>query len=85
MSRTYKDSPNGKRRGPGRQRNISVRAVRRDPPDLRKLSRALISLATAEAAAEAAAEQPDAVQAADQPDAEPAGQPSPGKDEDDRV
>lgn len=55
MSRTYKDSPKGKRRGPGRQRNISVRAVRRDPPDLKKLSRALISLAMAEAAAEAQA------------------------------
>jgi hypothetical protein len=68
MSRTYKDSPNGKRRGPGRQRNISVRAVRRDPPDLRKLSRALITLATAEAAAEAEADQPKATPPADQPD-----------------
>lgn len=56
MSKTYKDAPGGKdrpaRTGRGRQRNISVRAVRRDPPDLRKLSRALISLAMAEAAAE---------------------------------
>lgn len=71
MSRTYKDSPKGKRSGPGRQRNISVRAVRRDPPDLKKLSRALISLAMAEAAAEAqaAADQADADQATDQPDA----------------
>jgi hypothetical protein len=52
MSRT-----NRNRRGGGRQRNISVRAVRRDPPDLRKLSRALIQLAMAQAAAEAEAEQ----------------------------
>lgn len=55
MSKTFKDSPQGKsvRTHRGRQRNISVRAVRRDPPDLRKLSRALITLAMAEAAAEA--------------------------------
>jgi hypothetical protein len=62
MSKTYKDSPNGKDRTTktdgGRQRNISVRAVRRDPPDLRKLSRALISLAIDEAAAESAATKP---------------------------
>lgn len=41
--------------GGGRQRRISVRAVRRDPPDLRKLSRALIQLAMAQADAEAQA------------------------------
>ena len=40
----------------GRDRHISVRAVRRDPPDLRKLSRALIQIALEQAAAEAAAE-----------------------------
>lgn len=67
MSKTFKDSPaskqnrssSGSGRGRGKQRNISVRAVRRDPPDLRKLSRALIQLAVAEAEAEAqqAAEQ----------------------------
>lgn len=59
MSRTYKDSPNAKHNRPrtGRRRDISVRAVRRDPPDLRKLSRALIALATAEA--EAAAQEAD--------------------------
>lgn len=34
-------------------RRISVRAVRRDPPDLKKLSRALIALAMAQAQAEA--------------------------------
>jgi hypothetical protein len=58
MSKTFKDSPKHKQqrtghsRG-GRQRNISVRAVRRDPPDLRKLGRALIQLAVAQAEAEA--------------------------------
>ena len=44
------------RSGGGRQRHISVRGVRRDPPDLKKLSRALIALAMEQAAAEAAAE-----------------------------
>ena len=53
MSRTYKDS---QRKGYGQQRRISVRAVRRNPPDLRKLSRALIQLAMEQAADEAAAE-----------------------------
>jgi hypothetical protein len=51
MSRTYKDS----RKGSGYERRISVRAIRRNPPDLRKLSRALIQLAMEQAAAEAAA------------------------------
>jgi hypothetical protein len=37
-------------------RRIRVRAVRRDPPDLRKLSRALIELAMAQAKAEAEAQ-----------------------------
>jgi hypothetical protein len=56
MSNTYKDSQKSKAARKGRERHISVRAVRRDPPDLRKLSRALITLALAEAAAEAEAE-----------------------------
>lgn len=70
MSKTFKDGParkqnrSGPGRGRGRRRNISVRAVRRDPPDLRKLSRALIQLAIAEAEAEAQA-------AATAPDEEP--------------
>jgi hypothetical protein len=38
------------------ERRISVRTVRRDPPDLRKLSRALIALAQADAEAQAQAE-----------------------------
>jgi hypothetical protein len=72
MSKTFKDSPKYKqqrtgRRGSGRQRNISVRAVRRDPPDLRKLSRALIQLAVAQVEADARAEAKDS------------GQPSPNE------
>jgi hypothetical protein len=43
MSRTYKDS----------RRHIRVRAIRKDPPDLRRLARALIALAQAQAEAEA--------------------------------
>jgi hypothetical protein len=39
-----------------RNRRIRVRGVRRDRPDLRKLSRALIALAMAEAQAEADAQ-----------------------------
>lgn len=52
MSRTYKDSPKN-----GRQpKRVSVRAVRRELPDLRALRRAIIAQAMIEAAAEAAAE-----------------------------
>lgn len=39
-----------------RERRIRVRGVRRDPPDLKKLSRALIALALAQAQAEADAQ-----------------------------
>ena len=39
---------------PGRR--ITIRSVRRDPPDVRKLSRALIALAYAQAKAEFDAE-----------------------------
>ncbi len=56
MSRTYKDSGKYK----PKERRISVRAIRRDPPDLRKLSRALIELAMAEAAAQAETQNDDA-------------------------
>jgi len=38
------------------ERRISVRAVRRDPPDLKKLSQALIALAMAQAEAQAQSE-----------------------------
>jgi hypothetical protein len=65
MSKTYKNSPKRKAARKGRDRHISVRAVRRDPPDLRKLSRALIALAVAEAEAQN--------KNADRPAAEPDG------------
>jgi hypothetical protein len=52
MSDARNDSKNGGRR----ERRLSVRAIRRNPPDYRKLSRALIQLAIAEAEAEAQAE-----------------------------
>lgn len=58
MSRTYKDRPRHEQprnRGRGRQRHISVRSVRRDPLDVRKLSRAVVALAMAQADAEARA------------------------------
>lgn len=44
------------RRNRGRDRRLSVRAVRRDPPDLRKLSRAIVAIALAQAEAEAQAQ-----------------------------
>ncbi len=40
----------------GRQRRISVRSVRKSPPDIRHLSRALMQYALEQAAAEAAAQ-----------------------------
>lgn len=40
-----------------RERRFTVRGVRRDPPDIQKLSKALIALAMAEAEREAQAEQ----------------------------
>ena len=39
-----------------RDRNISVRGVRRNPPDVQKLSQALVALALAQAEVEAQAE-----------------------------
>lgn len=39
-----------------KNRRVSVRAVRRDPPDLKKLSRALIALALEQAKTEADAQ-----------------------------
>ena len=44
------------KRSPHGGRNIRVRAVRRDPPDIKKLSRALIQLALLQAQAEAEAQ-----------------------------
>lgn len=51
MSRTYKDSQ-GRGRSPQR---LTVRGVRRNPVDVRKLSRAIIMLAQAQAEADAKA------------------------------
>lgn len=45
----------GSRGRPKAERHITVRSVRRDPPDLRKLSRAVIALALREAELEAEA------------------------------
>ena len=42
--------------GRGRERHLSVRSVRRDPPDLRKLASALVALAQAQAEKDAEAE-----------------------------
>lgn len=49
MSKTKKAQPRGLGKG---ERRISIRAIRRHPPDLTKLSRAVITLALAEVAAE---------------------------------
>lgn len=46
------DREDRSRRSSRRDRRIVVRGVRRDPPDLRKLSRAVIALAMAEMEAE---------------------------------
>lgn len=53
MSRTRKDAPGGSRRN----RKLSVRTVRRTPPDLTKISRAIIRIAMEQAAAEKAAQE----------------------------
>lgn len=58
---------NNKARRGREERRFSVRGIRRDPPDIRKLAKALIGLAMAEAEREAQAQQ-----AARQPEAEAA-------------
>ena len=47
----------GNRGTPKPERQITVRSVRRDPPDLRKLSRAVIAMALRDAEAEVEARQ----------------------------
>ncbi|MGU3500915.1 hypothetical protein [Mycobacterium sp. C31M] len=47
----------GSRGTPKPERQIVVRSVRRDPPDLRKLSRAVITMALRDAEAQADARQ----------------------------
>jgi hypothetical protein len=53
----------GSRGTPKPERHITVRSVRRDPPDLRKLSRAVIAMALRDA--EATAEARDAINGVD--------------------
>jgi hypothetical protein len=48
-----------KKGGRKSERRISVRAVRRDPPGIKKLSQALIAMAMAEAEAQAEKQQRD--------------------------
>ena len=52
-----------------RERRLVVRGIRRDPPDMHKLGRALLSLAQAEAERQAQ-EQHSASQGVDRPDAQ---------------
>lgn len=67
MSRTGRPNPRrGSRGNPKPERRIVVRSVRRDPPDLRKLSRAVIAMALRDA--EAQAEARDAMTTADPAD-----------------
>jgi hypothetical protein len=72
MSRTHKDSPKyrqaQKQNGKGQPRKIRVRAVRRDEPDLRKLGRALIQLASAQSEADAQAQLRDGGAEREEPD-----------------
>lgn len=58
------------------EREVTVRSVRRDPPDLRKLSRAVIAMALREA--EAAAEAKEAMNAAATEPAPPGPTPATG-------
>jgi hypothetical protein len=54
MSKTGRPNPRRGRRGTRKaERRIVVRAIRRNPPDLRKLSRAVIAIAMREAEADA--------------------------------
>jgi hypothetical protein len=53
---------NRKRSSRARERRISVRAVRRENIDLRKLGRALLAIAQAEAAAQADAQTREATE-----------------------
>jgi len=55
-------------------RRISIRSIRKNPPDLHKLGRALIALAMAQAEAEAQAQAAEANEPGDapQPDSEDA-------------
>jgi hypothetical protein len=56
------------------ERKIRVRAIRKDPPDLRRLARALIALVEAEAETEAKAE--EAARRKSAPKKKPTGTPA---------
>jgi hypothetical protein len=65
MSKTGRTNYRRASRGtPKPERIVTVRSVRRDPPDLRKLSRAVIAMALRDA--EAKAEVVDAINGIDQ-------------------
>ncbi len=66
-------TPRTPRRRGRRERQITVRAIRRDPPDLRKLSRAIIALAMAQAEAEAEKESHKSLATDDSPTLESDG------------
>lgn len=84
MSKTGRPNHRRGTRGtPKPERQITVRSVRRDPPDLRKLSRAVIAMALRDAEAESEARQ--ALKSTDPPtvDSSPTpagGQPEPAND-----
>lgn len=70
MSKTGRPNPRRGSRGlPKPERIVTVRSVRRDPPDLRKLSRAVIAMALRDA--EAQAEARDAMTHTTPPEIEP--------------
>lgn len=54
MAKNRRNKKGGSRK---EERRLTVRGIRRDPPDIKKLSRALIGLAMAEAERQAQAEQ----------------------------
>lgn len=66
-----KRKKNNSKRNPKRERHFVVRGVRRDPPDIRKLGRALLSLAQAEAERQAQAEHDSRSSAAQDPTHQP--------------
>jgi hypothetical protein len=69
MSKTGRTNHRRGTRGqPKAERQITVRSVRRDPPDLRKLSRAVIAIALREAELDAEARAADGTNQAPKPD-----------------
>lgn len=76
MSKTGRTNHRRGTRGrPKAERHITVRSVRRDPPDLRKLSRAVIALALREAELDAEAQAVVSGTASDAVQATPAEKP----------